>query len=261
MQSDKSKNVIIILLIVIIIILGTLVVLFATDTISLNAKISEDKQMVENDDSTGENSNLEDAESSQNSEETYYSIITEYKNAINDNEIESDYDLVSQKYPDVNERMISYFHMYKTQKFVYTFYDIDGNGSDELIISINNSNNYSIIDIFTYDGSSAVKQIADSCLGERCSVDIWDNGVFYYRGSGGANSGALEFSKIASNGYTNEIIQSFYYEYDDSNIVSFYSDIDKTNKLNYASVDEIEAIYLNKASIVSMESLNWNNFN
>ena len=50
MINDRSKNIIIALLVVIIIILGCLVVLFATDTISLNSKINDN-----NDELTNEN--------------------------------------------------------------------------------------------------------------------------------------------------------------------------------------------------------------
>ena len=48
MKNDKSKNIIISLLLVIIVILGSLVVLFATDTISLNANNQKLNNPVEN---------------------------------------------------------------------------------------------------------------------------------------------------------------------------------------------------------------------
>lgn len=262
MQKGKSVNTIIVLLIIIIFILGTLVILFATNTISFNLKTSNNNASVENNEnSTIIDSNLENSESQQNNEEIYASIITEYKNAINDTEIESNYDIISQKYSNLNEQIISYYHMYKTQKFNYTFYNIDNFGNDELIIVENSSDNYTIIDIFTYDGLSPKKQITDSCLGDRCSVEIWNNGVFYYHGSGGASSGVLEFSKIASDGYTNEKIKTYYYEYDNANNISFYSDVAQTNKLNYTSISQVEAIHLDNASVISMNSLTWNSIN
>ena len=65
MKKDHSKNVIIALLVVIIIILASLVVLFATDTISFNFKPND-------------HHDISNEEGSNNSEEEHYAVWMEY---------------------------------------------------------------------------------------------------------------------------------------------------------------------------------------
>lgn len=268
MKNDKSKNIIIGLLLVIIIILVALVVLFATGTISLNSNKINDNELNENTNNEVDQNVIESNEEDNNisNNEKYSSIINEYKNAINDKSLKDNFEVISSKYSNVNERMVIFYHSYQVNAvFKYVYYDIDGNGTDELVISEENNNDYSIIDVFGYNGTMPVKLIDEYSLGDRSSLQILNNGIFYLKGSSGATSGSLEFSKIASDGYTNEVIQLYYYQYDENNNVSFYKELDQygfgleSSKFNYRTIKEVEDVHLKNASIVDLNKLNWDN--
>ena len=255
MKNDKSKNIIIALLVIIIIILVTLLVLFATNIISFKSIDKNDTQSTEN----NINDNIDNNEIS--NDEMYSSIITEYKNAINDTTIESDYSIISEKYKNVNETIVRYYHTYHAQKFSYSYFDIDSNGIDELIISESGSGTYIVIDVFTYNGANAIKLIDEKSLGDRSSLQIWNNGILYLKGSGGASEGSLTFSKINNDGFSNEIINDYFYRYDNSNDITFFDDVNETNKLSFSSISEVESVHLSGASLVDMNTLEWNNIN
>ena len=203
-----------------------------------------------------QNSNNTIEKSKLENEEKYSSIINEYKRAIGDISLKGNSEDISEKYKNVNELMIHYYHNYNDQQFKYTFYDIDNNNVDELIIVSKNSNNgyNNIIDIFTHNGTNPVKLIKEN-LGERTNAQVFSNGIIYIKGSGGATSGIMEFGKISSDGRNYATIQEYYYLYDELGNVTFYSDAQEKNKLDYTSVEQIEKIHLSGATEVSMNSL------
>lgn len=251
---------------VIIVVLSVLVILFATNKISFNFDNNDntnESNTENNDEDLLENENVSGILSN---DEKYNTIITEYKLAINDVSIKDNLDVISSKYKNVNERIITFYHLYENSSlFKYIYYDIDDNGNDELIISQVISDSYSIIDIFTYNGAVPVKLIDESSLGDRSSLKIWDNGILYLSGSGGASSGNLEFSKIALDGYSKQIVQTYYYLYDENNNISFYKKLNQDgfgaedSKYNYTSISEVESVHLSNASVVDMGTLDWNN--
>ena len=75
MKNDKSKNIIIVLLVVIIIILGALVVLFATDTISINSNKVNDNNVNEN---VGDNNGETEDSNDNNLQESKYATWMNY---------------------------------------------------------------------------------------------------------------------------------------------------------------------------------------
>ena len=267
MKQDKTKNIIIIILLIIIIILSILIFLLITNKLNFNFNnnnnLQTENKIEKNEDNKVDDSTTNDETNTISNDEMYSSVINEYQTVLNNvttEELASDD--FSQKYSNVNERMVG-FNL--NGQFNYTYYDIDKNNTDELIITVNNSGKHTIIGIFTYDGTKPVKLIDDYSLGDRSIVKIYDNGILYLSGSSGASSGSLTFSKIASDGHTNEIVQKYYYQYDESNNVSYYSELDKygngieSSKFNYTSTEEIESVHLNNSSIVSMDNLTWKN--
>ena len=221
-----------------------------------NVSVQTENNVINLTESNPKNSENSTEKNELKNEEKYSSIINEYKTAIGDTSLKESSEDISEKYKNVNELMIHYYHNYNDQQFKYIFYDIDNNNVDELIIVSKNANNgyNNIIDIFTHNGTKPVKLIKEN-LGERTNAQIFSNGIIYIKGSGGATSGIREFGKISSNGKNYETIQEYYYLYDELGNVTFYSDAQEKNKLNYTSVEQIEKIHLAGATEVLMNSL------
>ncbi len=103
------------------------------------------------------------------------------------------------------------------QGIFYALYDIDGNGTEELIIAgeegdIGVSNpafapwNY---DLYSYDGSKVVSVFPEMEFGYRTNFSLYDNGVIGVSYSGSAAESGTDFYKIGSDGITPELLDSF----------------------------------------------------
>ena len=101
------------------------------------------------------------------------------------------------------------------QNIYYAFYDIDGNGTMELIIAggengISNPSfspwNY---DLYGYDGTDVVHIFPEMEFGYRTNFSICDNGVIEVFYSGSAAESCVDFYKIGIDGFTPELIDSF----------------------------------------------------
>ncbi len=101
------------------------------------------------------------------------------------------------------------------QNIYYAFYDIDGNGTMELIIAggengISNPSfspwNY---DLYGYDGTDVVHIFPEMEFGYRTNFSICDNGVIEVFYSGSAAESCVDFYKIGTDGFTPELIDSF----------------------------------------------------
>lgn len=190
MKNDKSKNVIIGLLVVIIIILIGLVILFATGTISFNSNLENtNNQTSKNNDL---NENITNNESNDNqilesNKNIYSDIIDEYKQVI----LEGYKENTNYKYININE-----YDVNASSNLKYSFYDINKDGKDEMLI------NNSIIDIFSYDGTNIIRLFKENanCLAYgRCSMELYEDGTIYMRGSSGASSSHISFYTINKN--------------------------------------------------------------
>ena len=143
MKNDNNKNIIIGLLVVIIIILGTLVVLFATGTISFNTNLEN------NNNQANENNDLN--ESITNNESNDNQILEENKNIYSD-VIDEYKQVILEGYKENNTYKYINEHEDNTSSNIqYSFYDINKDGKDEMLI------NNSIVDIFSYDGTNIIR--------------------------------------------------------------------------------------------------------
>ena len=259
MRKKNNNRSIIGLLIGIIVILLIVVALFATNTISFNTKeTSTNNQTKENtQESEKENNNNETIEN----KKIYSKVLDEYKNAIKDEDNISNYKLI-------NERAMHYYFSQKGTKdefnFKYSFFDINKDGIDELII------NNSIIDIFSYDGNKIIRLFEDnaSCLGERCTIDLYDDGTILFRGSGGASQYYLSFYNINKNTSTRNTINSYYLKFEERSseelpTLTIYDektydfDKDTGTKLNYTSEEELLSENLKNTQKIDLEKLTW----
>ncbi len=101
------------------------------------------------------------------------------------------------------------------QDIYYTFYDIDGNGTMELIIaggenSVSNPSfcpwNY---DLYGYDGTNAVHLFPEMEFGYRTNFSLYENGVIEVFYSSSAAETGVDFYRIGADGFTPERIDSF----------------------------------------------------
>lgn len=101
------------------------------------------------------------------------------------------------------------------QDIYYTFFDIDGNGTMELIIAggengVSNPTfslwNY---DLYGYDGTKVVHIFPEMEFGYRTNFSLYENGVIEVFYSGSAAESGVDFYRIGNDGLTPELVDSF----------------------------------------------------
>jgi hypothetical protein len=154
---------------------------------------------------TGAAGNTEDEEAG-----VYSDIIAEYRDMVQNN-----------FYQDLLEKedLLAYENSFgkdigseirHAQKVYYALYDIDGNGTQELIIGggedASNPWNY---DLYTYDGSKAVHVFPDFEFGYRTNFSLYENGIIEVFYSGSASESGNDFYRMNAAGTGAEIVENF----------------------------------------------------
>ncbi len=244
MEKKNKSELLVGILIGLVIALLIGVCLFLTETIKLNNKktTNNQKETLEKEKTNTKN----ETDNTKNETDKYTAIIEEYKNAMND----TDYKTNQENYKNINRIMMNYYHSYKDKAFKYTYLDINNDKKTELIIG----DGTIIYEIYTY-GDKAERFINSDCLGDRCSAIIYDNGIIYFHGSGGANYHGLEFYKIASDGYSKDIIKEYTAEYKDNSVTI----TDETNKkvTDYKDTEEVISNEVGNAKEFDLSKLKW----
>lgn len=126
----------------------------------------------------------------------YKKIINEYREALITGSSRS-----NTQFPDVNNLGIA-LGGYSNERVFYGFYDIDSDGTEELLVGLNDADaNVRIMDIYAYDGSIARKLMYDETMAERSPTIIFEDGTIYKYSSGGAMRGGAYFYKLSKEGY------------------------------------------------------------
>ena len=154
---------------------------------------------------TGAAGNTEDEEAG-----IYSDIIAEYRDMVQNN-----------FYQDLLEKedLLAYENSFgkdigseirHAQKVYYALYDIDGNGTQELIIGggedASNPWNY---DLYTYDGSKAVHVFPDFEFGYRSNFSLYENGIIEVFYSSSASESGNDFYRMNAAGTGAEIVENF----------------------------------------------------
>lgn len=160
--------------------------------------LSESKQTEEED--NGKNYMLQSG---------FQDILEEYKAAVNK---DSDYRQKHQEeFPHVNQIMVGYYQM-AGGNFGYALYDIDGNGTEEMLISLGEDDYYSICDVYASDGKKAYRMFYEDTIGDRSLLTIYTDGIMYIYSSGGAAYGGGSFYRIDADGYTPVLLEEYTFD-------------------------------------------------
>lgn len=179
--------------------------------------------------------------------EAYQKIIDEYVSAIDAGE---SYESSSPEFPNVNAIAMLQKRNYNID-IKYALYDIDGNGIEELLFT--NDEKYDcIMDIYTFDRTSANKLFNDDTLAERSHLTIYEDGTIYIYGSGGAAYGSATFYKIIDGGYDVMIAEKYSFDsilYPDT---PFYNDNELLSD---------EQFYMKFSELLEVTGYQWKDLN
>lgn len=149
---------------------------------------------------TQETQEITDNEIKLSSEETYKPILDEYSLAMG-----ADHNDETAEFPNINYVMMNYYYQYGGYDgtyftgFYYDYYDIDGNGTDELLIGYG-SKFKDVVDVYGTKDNKPQKFIDEYSLGERSQLYIYPDGTMLLFGSGGAELNVIDTYKIKEDG-------------------------------------------------------------
>lgn len=133
------------------------------------------------------------------SAEVYQPILNEYGTAMAKGYYEEG------EFPDISYIMMDYYYQYGGYNagvytgFYYDYFDIDGNGTEELLIGYG-SGDAGIVDIYGIQNNEAYKLIDEYSLGERSQLSIYPDGSMVLMGSGGADSMQIDVYRFKEDG-------------------------------------------------------------
>lgn len=171
---------------------------------------SEEKERVEEEE-------IEEENEEELRHAAYQEILEEYTEAANVelNGNNNDFkQLYGEQYPNVDPIIMnSYLSPANPWNLCYAYYDIDGNGADELLIGVGGDLDVTIIDLYTFDGRQAVKAVTHGSASFTVHTDgmIWECTM-----SGEEIDTGAEYilKKIADDGYTMEVEHIYTGHYD-----------------------------------------------
>ena len=134
-------------------------------------------------------------------EALYQSILGEYAAAMGQGSVEEG------KFPRINEVMVSLYHWYggpqegAAAQLYYAYYDMDGNGTEELLIGYGiDTDPISIIDLYGIQNESVYKLVDEYSLGERTQATVYTDGSLVLMGSGGYDSLYIQLYRFKEDG-------------------------------------------------------------
>lgn len=182
----------------------------------------------------------------------YATIIDEYVAAcsINSTDFVANQIAYFREFPNVVERMLTYYYLYDNFDFCYTYYDVDNNGISELLIATENENTITLVDIYAFDGQSAVKLFDNDSLGDRSFLTIFTDGTMYLESSGGASYGEATYYRLDTDGFTIKSILNYTMDSDNHPSTPWY------NGSEWITYEEFQAIQ-DQYTEITLDGLSW----
>lgn len=196
-------------------------------------------------------------------EDMYKDILSEYRDAkkrIEEKGYDA-YDDAESEFKNSNPAMIQHYMHYNDSgvKMAYTYYDIDKNGTKELIVGVTDSHSSGFYAgaIYAYNpNSKRAEKIYYQDTLERGTMSVYDNGIIHTAGAGGAALHFYSYGKIGNDGYSYNEIEYIEEEYKYESTKPEYSNARTGARLSYTSLDEIQNKYLGNAKEVSFGNYN-----
>lgn len=195
----------------------------------------------------------EETETEENS--VYAPVIEQYRTAIKNNFYESllngfsdDWDVIGNF---VSTMILSHSRYFDNFKVYYALTDINKDGRDELIIGAAEAGGtITKYDIFTNDGTTPIPLFNVGGFGERTFFQLYDNGIIYINGSGGAHYHGYTYYKLPIDSTKVELVENFSLEE-----YHYYRTDENGNKISSISESEFkEAQSKHKSADLAM---NW----
>lgn len=170
--------------------------------------------------------------------ELYSSVVENYLKYTNDKDLRSA--------DETNGMAFLYWNDYYDGLFS-TQYDIDGDGAQELLISLRDlQGRYSLLDIYTSKNNSLIRLTNSEngldMIGERMNVHMLDDGTLFYRGSAGLSGTGLSIYELndEKNNYTKvkDLMES--------DVIELKERIIDTSKLEWSNIGITKVIPLVK---------------
>ena len=137
-------------------------------------------------------------------EAIYQPILDEYSAAMGKGYVEEG------EFPHINELMVSMYHWYggpqegATAALYYDYYDLDGNGTEELLIGYGTDTDpIGIVDLYGVQNQTFYKLVDEYSLGERTQATVYSDGSIVLTGSGGYDSVYVEAYRFKEDGMLN----------------------------------------------------------
>ncbi len=200
-----------------------------------------------------ENTSNSNTSSSSSSSDMYEAVLSQYKKAMSEFDLDDiDEEKIEKKYSLVNPILVAHVTRFSNMdvKLTYQLFDIDKNGTDELIVGADGAPGA----IYSYDTSkkSPVK-IAFLDTMERGSMSVYENGTIETSGAGGAAVHYFEFGKITEDGISYELIEKVEEEYQGEGSKATYKDLSTNKTLNYRDAEEVISKNTSGSKIVELE--------
>ncbi len=130
------------------------------------------------------------------------------------------------EYQFINPKLSALFYYYMSTPdfdFYTANYDINHDGSEELLIGFGNDSNIQVVDVYSFDGEKPYHLVDQDALGSGVAqLQIMTDGTMYYCASLDFSSSVHALTKIAADGYSVETIENCSYNAgdDDSKLQS-----------------------------------------
>lgn len=196
-------------------------------------------------------------------EDMYKDILSEYRDAkkkIEEKGYDA-YDELATDYNNASATLLQHVTRYIESgvKMAYTYYDIDKNGTKELIVGVTDSRSrdFHAGAIYAYNpNSKSAEKIYFQDTLERGTMSVYDNGIIHTAGAGGAALHFYSYGTIGNDGYSYNELEYIEEEYKNESTKPEYSDVRTGARLSYKSLDDIQNKYLRNAKELSFENYN-----